>query len=316
MLIGVEIGGTKLQIALGNPDGTIVETVRGKVNLKDGSTGILNWIDRHLQEIQAKQQMENIQINAIGVGFGGPINSKKGSIIKSVQVPGWNDFDLKAWFEGRFSIPTYIYNDSSAAGWGEYILGSGRGTRQFVYSNIGSGIGGALILEGGLFDGQGFGAGELGQIRIADWTVKEPGQDDRLEALCSGWAIEKRLRTPGYVPEYSVLMQLCDGDVTALNCAVLGKAVGENDPFAIGELNHVAKGMSMALADVLCLFQPERIAIGGGVSLIGEPLFELLRKYTQERQFVSNEGNYNIVQCELGEAIVLQGSILLASGNI
>lgn len=315
MLIGVEIGGTKLQIALGKPDGTIVKIIRGKVDLENGSAGILNWIHVHLQIILTEQQAHGIEIDAIGVGFGGPIDSKKGTLFKSVQVPGWNDFDLKAWFEGIFSVPTYIYNDSSAAGWGEYILGSGRDTKQFFYTNMGSGIGGSLILDGRLVDGQGFGAGELGQVRIADWTAKKPGQDNKLEALCSGWAIENRLRTPGYVPENSILIQMCEGDIRQLNCAILGEAVNKKDPFAVEELNHVARGMSMALADVLCLFQPERIAVGGGVSLIGEPLFELLRKYTEERQFVSNEGRYSIVQCELGETIVLQGAILLAADN-
>jgi len=313
MIIGIEIGGTKLQIALGDPNGTIVKIVRGKVSLKEGNAGILYWIKNHLDEMLSEQQTCGVQIDAIGVGFGGPLDSIAGTLLRSVQVSGWDNFNLKGWFEDTFSISTYIYNDSSAAGWGEYVLGSGRGTRQFFYTNIGSGIGGSLILENCLYDGQGVGAGELGQVRIADWTAEKPGMDNRLEALCSGWAIEQRLRTPGYVPENSILMQLCNGDINQFSCAMLGTAVAGRDTFALEELDRVAEGMSMALADILCLFQPERIAIGGGVSLIGVPLFEMVRKHTEKRQFVSNKNRYDIVQCELGEAIVLQGVILLAA---
>lgn len=316
MVIGVEIGGTKQQIALGNADGTLIKTVRGKVDVKDGNTGILHWLKDNLEVMISEQQLNNTQIDAIGVGFGGPLDSKTGMLLRSVQVSGWDNFNLKNWFENTFSIPTYIYNDSSAAGWGEYVLGSGKGTRQFFYTNIGSGIGGSLIINGELYDGQGVGAGELGQSRIADWTAKEAGTDNRLEALCSGWAINNRLQTLNYVPQDSLMIQLCYNDISKLNCEILGKAVAENDDFAIRELNRVAKGMSMALATILCLFQPERIAIGGGVSLIGKPLFDMIRKHTKERQFISNEGRYDIVQCKLGEAIVLQGAVLLAAKEL
>lgn len=316
MLIGVEIGGTKLQIAMGDSAGKIVKTVRGKVSLKDGHIGILNWIEENLKGMLSEIKDGNISIEGIGVGFGGPINSAEGTIIKSVQVPGWNDFDLKGWFEKTFSIPTFIYNDSSAAGWGEYVLGSGRGTKEFFYTNMGSGVGGSVVIGGKLFDGQGVGAGELGQVRVADWTADNPGEDQKLEALCSGWAIEQRLRTPGYVPENSVLMAMSEGDAGKITCEMLGRAVKDNDTFACKELDHVARGMGMALADVLCLNQPEKVAVGGGVSLIGEPLMERIRKYTAERVFVSNEGRYEIVQCELGEAIVLEGAILLAAEDL
>lgn len=151
MLIGIEIGGTKLQIALGHPDGSIVKTVRGQVNREEGRAGILRWIKHSLDEMLSDLKSGGVQIDTVGVGFGGPLHSKTGTLLKSVQVSGWDAFELKKWFESQFSIPTYIYNDSSAAGWGEYILGSGRETGQFFYTNIGSGIGGALVLDGSLY---------------------------------------------------------------------------------------------------------------------------------------------------------------------
>lgn len=316
MLVGVEIGGTKLQIALGNPDGSIVKTVRGKVNTNKGSKGILDWFKENLKELLQEQTSQGTKIDAIGVGFGGPLNSLTGTILKSVQIAGWGDFNLKAWFESMFHIQTFVFNDSSAAGYGEYILGSGRKTKQFFYTNIGSGVGGSLIIDGRLYDGQGLGAAELGQVRIPDWTSDVRGADNRLEALCSGWAIEQRLQKPGYVPNDSLLMEMCHGDVSILTSPMLGKAVAGKDAFALEEIHRVAKGMSMALADILCLIQPERIAVGGGVSLIGEPLFESIRKHVKEREFISNQDRYTIVQCELGEAIVLQGAILLAAENL
>ena len=316
MLVGVEIGGTKLQIAVGSPDGTIRRTVRGKVNAADGSRGILAWFEEKLGALLREEAEKGTAIDAIGVGFGGPLETATGTILKSVQIAGWDNFSLKDWFEKTFQIKTYVYNDSSAAGYGEYILGSGRGTRQFFYTNMGSGVGGSLIVDGQLYDGQGLGAAELGQTRVPDWTAREPGKDARLETLCSGWAVEQRLKTPGYIPGDSILFALCGGDPSKATNQMLSEAANQGDVFALAELDRVAETFSMALTNVLCILQPERIAVGGGFSLIGKPLFERIRKHTRQREFISCTNHYEIVQCELGEAIVLQGAILLAAKEI
>lgn len=313
LLIGAEIGGTKLQAALGTSDGAIVKLTRGKVNLAEGKDGILNWFASNIPDLLSSIDASDTVVRGIGVGFGGPIDSKNGRIFKSNQVAGWDDFELKAWFEKEFSLPSFIYNDSSAAGYGEYKLGSGMNTAQFFYTNIGSGIGGSLIIDGKLYDGQGFGAAEIGHTYIPDWTSQVPGADSKLEVLCSGWGIEARLRKPGYVPENSLLFGMCRGDVQKLSCKMLEEAVYAKDAFAMRELDLVAKGISTALTSVLCLFQPERIAVGGGVALMGEPLFERIRLHTKNREFVTNTGRYDIVPCKLGETVVINGVLLLAA---
>ncbi|MCW5951944.1 MAG: ROK family protein [Propionibacteriaceae bacterium] len=315
ILIGVEIGGTKLQVALGTREGDLLQVVRGRVHAGRGRDGILDWIAGHVAGFLSGRSPTSEGIRAIGVGFGGPVDGS-GRVIKSVQIPDWDGFALKRWFEERFAIPTFVYNDSSAAGFGEFKLGTGEGTSQFFYTNIGSGIGGSLVLDGDLFDGQGVGAAELGQTRIPDWTSSVPGADIKLEALCSGWAIEARLRSPGYVPMGSRLIELARGRVEQINCRMLADAVARGDAFALAELDAVATGMGIALANVLCLFQPERIAVGGGVSLIGAPLLSRIRKRTREREFISNHQRYEILPCRLGENIVLHGAVILAARDL
>lgn len=313
--IGVEIGGTKLQLALGTEDGIILKSCRGRTESPCTSDNILLWLKDNLHRFIQEIDQET-EIVGIGVGYGGPINTETQTVITSVQVPGWKDFPLKKWFEDEFQIPTRIYNDSSAAGWGEFLLGSGRGCRSFYYSNIGSGIGGCVVVDGKMYDGQGVGAGETGQVRISDWTATRPGADTKLEALCSGWAIEERLRTPGYIPSDSMLIDMCLGNVASLTCADLGTAALRGDAFANAELDHVAQGIGEALSDVMSLLCPQRIAIGGGVSLMGDILIDRIRAATDARVFDSARGRYDIVQCELGESIVLNGAILLAANDI
>ena len=111
-------------------------------------------------------------------------------------------------------------------------------------------------------------------------------------------------------------MQLCGEDVSTVTNQMLGEAVSAGDPFALEEIDRVAKSMAIAISNVLCLMQPEVIAVGGGFSLIGDPLIDRIRAHVKERDFICSEGRYRIVPCELGEAIVLQGALLLAAESL
>jgi glucokinase len=312
----IEIGGSKLQIALGTTGGKICSLIRGEVAPEEGNKGILNWLNQNLLKLISSINPSEEVILGIGVGFGGPVNSNAGQIIKSMQIGGWDNFPLGQWLEDNFSLPSFVFNDSNSAGYGEYILGSGKNESPFFYINIGSGIGGCLIIEDNLFDGQGYGAGEIGHVRIPDWTVDTSGSDCELEELCSGWSIEARLRKEGYVPGGSVLMDMSGGDLSKLNCKMLGDAAGRKDAFALKELDRIAMSISIALSNVLCLFSPVTIAVGGGVSLIGEPLLERIRYHTKKRDHISYSEHYKIVPCELGESVVINGVILLTHKEI
>ncbi len=312
-LLAVEIGGTKLQAALGAPGGEVLKTLRATVNPEGGAEGIRVAIAKLVDALIAETGRDNLA--AVGVGFGGPVDSRTGTILVSHQIDGWEGFALKPWFEERFGLPTVVANDSNAAGWAEYVLGAGRGTRNFVYNNIGSGIGGALIINGQLYDGQHLGAGEIGHTLVSDWTSSVPGAVARLEDLCSGWAIERRVREWKSLPTWSALARLCQGDPKRLTCALLADAARANDPTALSEIDRVARTVAIALANVITLFSPERIALGGGVALMGDVLLAPLRNYTGYLAFGPYRGHYEIVPCALGEAVVLSGALLLASAG-
>jgi len=311
-VLGIEIGGTKLQIALGTPDGKVQNVQRYKVIAQEGRQGIINRIIQAIPEYLSSMSLTIDMVKAIGIGFGGPINNKTGHVIKSMQVAGWDDFTLKEFFEKRFSIPCFLFNDTDAAGYGEYSTGSGKNESPFFYTNIGSGIGGSLIIDGAPYDGQGYGAAEIGHTRIPDWSNDTPDSDTELELLCSGWSIESRLQKPGYVPADSVMTDMCVSDTRRLDCRTLGEAVYRKDAFALLELDKISNSFSIALTNILCLFSPKTIAIGGGVSLIGEPFFERIRYHTKRREFIMNADTYEIVPCLLGETVVLNGVVLLS----
>lgn len=312
-ILGVEIGGTKLQLAIGSPEGKLQSVEKGQVDVAAGGNGIRQWLKTHIPEFIKKEESRFGPIRAIGCGFGGPMDQNTGKVLQSIQIAGWEDFPIQAWFTETFNLPSTVDNDSNAAAWGEYCRGTGRGCQHFFYTNIGSGIGGGLILNGQLYDGQGFGAGEFGHSYIPDWTSKMPGKSIKIEQVCSGWAIESRLRTSGYVPETSELYAMFSGDLSNAHVQDLGECAKHGDEFAINEIDQVAHSLGIGLANVLSLTNVERIAIGGGVSNLGELLIDPIRRYTEQYEFVSSQNRYEIKRCSLGDEIVLVGAVLIAN---
>lgn len=295
--LAVEIGGTKQQMAVGTADGRILE--RRQVKLGDTTTAknILRWIRDAGEELRTQWAVEGI-----GVGFGGPIDPGTGVIVCSLQVEGWAQFPLGAWFQETFSLPSTVLNDTVTGGLAELYCGAGRGSRRLFYTNIGTGIGGGLYWDGG------FGASSLGYAWVPDWTSSQPGAGTRLEYLCAGPFIEKRLNTPGYVPQDSLLA----ARKKPLTCLDLAWGVEQGDSFSSGELDRVAQTFSLGLADVLALAFPERIVIGGGVAKMGESLFSRLRTFTQQSAYVADVGRFQIVPSQLMDDAVLVGGLLLA----
>jgi glucokinase len=313
-VLGIEIGGTKLQVAVGNAEGEIHLLEQGRVAPSEGAAGILSWLEGSVQDLleQAANKGYPPPTKA-GIGFGGPVESATGKVLTSHQIDGWKDVELRAWFEAAFpGVTAGVYNDSNAAGWAEYKRGAGQGCQNFAYMNIGSGIGGALVLNGRLYDGQGRGAGEMGHTYVADWTAATPGAVDKLELLCSGWSIERRLRGPGFVPKDSLLWKWCEGQPEKLRCAQLAQAAQGQDPFALAELDRVAAALGIAVSNLFTLFHPQRLALGGGVALMGDPLLEPLRRHVAQRVFSPFAERYEIVPCQLEESVVVVGALLLS----
>jgi glucokinase len=316
LFVGVEIGATKCQASLGTAEGELLHTRLLSVVLEEGAEGILRWMRQNVADLVALGRAAGDAVASIAVGFGGIIESSTGRILTSVQVKGWKDCMLRDWFQEAFGLPTVILNDTVAGGYGEYVLGTGKGARVFFYTNIGSGIGGCLVIEGACYDGLGYGAAYFGHTYLPDWTAARPGERRKVEDLCSGWAIERRLRTPGYVPGGSLLLEMCGGRPETLRCATLEKAARQGDAFALAEIERTADSLATGLANVITLFSPECVAVGGGVSNMGDVLLDPVRRMVAERVFISAADRYRIVQCSLGDLAVPVGSVLYAARHL
>jgi glucokinase len=287
MFLGIEIGGTKLQLGVGPGDGTMRGLWRGGVDSGAGGERIRQQIVTAVPELLARSGVDRTELRGVGIGFGGPIDDVTRSVLKSHQVGGWEGFPLAEWAEKALGLPIALGNDADCACLAEATFGAGKGLSPVFYMTIGSGIGGGVAINGEIYRGTGKGAVEVGHLRMMTPDGPKP-----LELVASGWAIDRACGFPA---------------------SELAAAANEGDPAARAILDKAFNYLTEALCHVIALLCPRRIVIGGGVSLMGDVLFQPLRQKVAERVFRPFADCYDIVPAALGEEVVVHGALALAA---
>ena len=259
MILGVEIGGTKLQVVLGDEAGKIGERRRLHVDPAKGAAGIRRQIEQAVAELT-----QGRRILRAGVGFGGPVDWKTGRICVSHHVEGWSEFDMAAWLSQVAGAPVVVENDGNVAALGEALRGAGVGSNPVFYVTLGSGVGGGLVVDGRVYHGAKPGEAEIGHVRLdRNGTI--------VEGRCSGWAVDRRIRELKVKEPGSLLAKLV-GQSVGGEAKHLTAALQQGDSAAIRLLQEIAEDLSFGLSHVVHLFHPEIIILGGGLSNVGEPL--------------------------------------------
>lgn len=261
MLLGIEIGGTKLQLVLAAGPGAIVRRWRGDVDRRLGGKGICRQIEGAAEALLAG---DRAALAAVGVGFGGPIDARSGTVCRSHQIEGWEGFGLKQWLRQLLGVAVAVDNDANAAALGEAVHGAGRGFDPVFFSTLGSGVGGGMVAGGKVYHGQPPGEAEWGHLLL-------DRQGATVESRCSGWAVDGRIRELCKAEPGSLLARLTAG-ASGGEARFLAQAIAEHDAPAIGLLESVAGDMAFGLSHVTHLFHPQVMVLGGGLSLVGEPL--------------------------------------------
>jgi len=257
--LGIEIGGTKLQIVVGDASARIVQRRRLAVDRVKGSAGIREQIEATLPGL-----IPTARPSAVGVGFGGPVDWKAGRICRSHQIEGWADFELGDWLHSLTGLPVCVENDANTGTLGEALHGAGAGFNPVFYVTLGSGVGGGLVVNGKVYHGAKPGEAEIGHVRLdREGTI--------VEQRCSGWAVDAKIRQLKTTAPDSLLVKLI-GNSTGGEARHLSSALQQGDAAAKRILNETSEDLAFGLSHVVHLFHPEVIVLGGGLSQVGERL--------------------------------------------
>ncbi len=305
-VIAVDLGGTKLAAGVVDRDGTVVRRAVEPTDLT-GEDAVLAQLERVIG------RLADGGFDALGVGIPSTIDQRSGRAVTSVNIP-LAGVDLRDRLQDSFGVPAHLENDGNAAAVAEHRLGAGRGARNVVMLTLGTGVGGGLILDDRLYRGSVGAAGELGHITL-DLNGPPcqgvcPGRG-HLEAMASGQAADRLAdRAAAERPHGDLGRAAAAGRDVNPRLLVELAAAGPGD--ARDVLEHVGFHLGVGISDLLNVFNPEVVVVGGGLGEAGELLLAPARKVVAERTLLPSRDVVRIVEAELGPDAGLVGAALVA----
>lgn len=290
-VLGIDLGGTAIKLGRFQTDGTCLQALTVPTPQPATPEAVLGAIVDAIDQIDPEQKSA-----AIGLGTPGPADVTGRIARVAINLSGWNDVPLADWIEEKTGRPTILANDANCAGLGEAWLGAGRACRDMIVLTLGTGVGGAIILDGKLFVGRDGTAGELGLITVyPDGNPCNSGNRGSLEQCISVQAIRRRT---GKEPDE------------------LGKLAQQGDQAALEFWQEYGRDLGIGLTSLIYVLTPEAIVIGGGVSASAEFFFPAAWAEIEQRVLPSSRQGLKLITAELGNQAGIVGAAKLAMGKV
>ncbi len=300
MLIGIEIGGTKLQVGVAEEAGVaLVALERSEIDRTQGAERIREQLETILRSIR-----ETHLIDAVGIGFGGPVDRRNGVTLLSNQVAGWAYFNIADWIRAILgsATPVSVANDCDAAALAEAIVGVGRTFDRVLYVTVGTGVGAGLVVSGTPFGPTRPAVMELGHLQIPE----PDGSYRTVESTASG---------PGIAKTYNSLVNI-DGAGAGRQTSAekVFDLAATGDSLAQQAVTAGVNDLAWAISQAIALVAPEIIVVGGGVPNAATELFLTpLGAKVDELVYEPLKGSFELCKTSLGDEVVVHGAILLAT---
>lgn len=288
-VIGIDLGGTAIKLGRFTADGNCLQSVTVDTPQPATPEAVLSQIVDAIAQIDP-----NNQTIAIGVGTPGPADAG-GRIAKvAINLTGWHDVPLADWLEAKTGKPTILANDANCAGLGEAWLGAGRNFQDLILLTLGTGVGGAIILDGKLFVGHQGAAAELGLITLnPDGPMCNSGNQGSLEQYTCISAIRRR---------------------TGQEPAALGALAQTGDTEALTFWQEYGSYLGIGLTSLIYVFTPQAIIIGGGVSASFDYFLPSMQAEIEKRVLPTSRVGLQILPAQLGNSAGMVGAAKLALG--
>jgi glucokinase len=309
LLLGLDFGGTKLTAGLALAgESELLARRQSPTPAEAGPRRVFEEMARLARSLGAGWPPAGV-----GISFGGPVDPERGLVRTCHHLPGWEDAPLIHWAEKEFGVPAAMDNDANVAALGEHRFGAGRGCDHLLHVNVGTGIGGGIVLHGQVYQGATGMAGEIGHMVVQPGgALCTCGRRGCLEALASGPAIarearERLGREPG---RGQTLLSLVGGKAERITAQAVSEAAAQGDELAREVVAHAARMLGLGIANAINLINPTRVTIGGGVVKMGPAWREGV--LAAARADAMPDCPVDIVPAALGDDAPLWGAIALA----
>lgn len=312
-VVGVDLGGTKIVSLAVAAGGHIMGRDRRPTEAAQGPEAIIQRIVASVRQAIAEADLRETKLKGVGISAPGPCDVRRGVVTHPPNLPGWEDIPLARIMSEALDVPTLLENDANAAAYGEHRFGAGRPYRHMIFITISTGIGGGIIVDGSIYAGASGAAGEVGHMTLEEnGPPCGCGSRGCLEALSSGSAIAREAGTllaQGRCPLLARL--LSEGRPLDAESVHLTAQQGDADARAV--IERAGRYLGLGLANLINIFNPQGIVLGGGLCQIGPMILDPARAVARERSFAQSFADVSIVEGELGDQAGALGVAALVS---
>ena len=301
-VLGLDIGGTKLAVGVvtadGRSHGVIVEPTRREEGWRAVVARLFEMGGRAI----AASGLGDIR--AVGIACGGPLDPATGTLHGPPHLPGWIEVPLGPLATEAFGVPVALQNDASAAALAEYRFGAGRGAGTMIYLTVSTGIGGGAVIDGRLRPGAAGNGGEFGHVTVRrGGRLCSCGRLGCIEAYASGSSIAARAAKALTDGAASILATL-----SAVTAADVAAAAAAGDPLAVSIWNETMDLLGGAVTDLVNVFEPDMVVLGGGVTRSGAQLLEPVRRVVAREAMPPAARAAQVALAELGDLVGVTGA--------
>lgn len=316
LILGVDLGGTKIATALATVQGKVLARGYSLVPAQTNPDAVIDSIFATIEETISAGESKP-QLLGIGVAAAGIVDSDAGKVVFSPNLPGWHNVPLRDVVQQKFGISTCLGNDATLAALGEWCFGVKKKVANLIYVTVSTGIGGGIIADGRLYTGTSGVAGEIGHMTI---DVNGPrckcGNIGCWETLASGTALAREAVKQIAQGVSSSMIDLVHGDMSKIDAKVVFLAAKQGDELARELISQLAYYFGVGLANLVNIFNPELILIGGGVAKMGDLLLQPAIKVVKERAFATPANAVDIRPALLGDDSSVLGAVAFVLDNL
>ena len=308
---GIDVGGTSVKCGLFQTDGVLVEKWEIPTRKENSGEAILPDIAKTIQDKIAERKLDKSDVDGVGIGVPGPVN-ERGEVPCAVNL-FWGFKEVTKELTELTGLPSKAGNDANVAALGEAWKGAAAGSKNVILVTLGTGVGGGIILNGRILEGDNGAAGELGHMVIhQNGHPCTCGRKGCLEAYASAAALVSRAREAMERSDESMLWSLCKGDLSGVNGRMIFEASEKGDSTACEVLDGFMEDLSEGIANIINILQPEILCIGGGLSGAGEALLAPVKEKTAPKIYSrASQKNTRILLAELGNGAGIIGAACL-----
>ncbi len=310
--LGIDLGGTNIATGVIDENYKIIGVGKVKTNLPRPAEEIIDDMAKSALMAVENAKLTMNDIESIGVGAPGSVIYETGTIVYSNNL-GFFDVPLAKMLEEKLNKKVYVENDANAAAYGEYVAGAGKGSKNFVALTLGTGVGGGVIIDGKIYSGSNFAGAELGHTVIQmNGEICTCGRNGCFEAYASATALIRQTKQAMIRFPESVMWKLCNNDINAVNGRIAFDAMRKGDEAGKSVVDEYIRYVAVGVANMVNIFQPDVLCIGGGISNEGETLIKPIRDFVAGENYARNMDNKTEIKAAtLGNDAGIIGAALL-----